>query len=182
MIRNVPTVAQIMSPKVFTLDPDMPISEAIDLLLSRKASGAPVVDKEGRLVGILSEKDCLRVLSNEMWDGESTVRDKVRDYASDVKQSLEPQMDLFSAAQRFLQCHFATLPVIEGDQLVGIITRQDMLRGVKRFQQALLQEKLHEQHALKVYQHPASIDEMQEVASVANKEQLASLLSRRHGE
>lgn len=182
MIKYVPTVSEIMSTKVFTLDPDMHISEAIDLLLYRKASGAPVVDNEGRLIGILSEKDCLRVLSNETWDGEATVHGRVRDYVSTVKQAVEPQMDLFSAAQRFLHCHFATLPVVEGDRLVGIITRQDMLRGIKRFQLALSQSKRDEEHALKVSQRPASINEMQEIASIANKEQLASLLSRRHGE
>ena len=57
------TAADIMTRSVVTLSPDMDIYGAVQLLLKKEISGAPVVSPEGRLVGVLSEKDCLKVLA-----------------------------------------------------------------------------------------------------------------------
>ena len=53
------TVADYMTREVVTVQPDVPVSEVIVLLLKHKISGMPVVDQDGQVVGILSERDCL---------------------------------------------------------------------------------------------------------------------------
>ena len=63
------TAADIMTKKVVTLSPDDDIYTAMRTLLKKKISGAPVVDGDGTVVGVLSEKDCLKVMSAVAFDG-----------------------------------------------------------------------------------------------------------------
>ena len=61
-MENIFTVNEYMKKKLITLQPDMNIFTAIDLLIQNHISGAPVVDKKGNLIGILSERDCLDLM------------------------------------------------------------------------------------------------------------------------
>ena len=61
---RVPTAADIMRRTLVTLTPEMPIFDAVRTLLKHEISGAPVVDADGRIVGICSELDCLRILAS----------------------------------------------------------------------------------------------------------------------
>ncbi len=180
MIYTVPQAKDCMSTVLYTVTADQGIFDALDMLLARRTPGAPVLDNAGKLVGILSEKDCLRVLTNDTWD--AMVGGKVRDYMSEIRERIEPNMDLFAAAHRFLNCNFASLPVIDGEELVGVITRRDVLRGIKQFQLMIEKAKKKEEHDLKVLQRPSSIDEMQQLARSQKRENLAALFSQRRDE
>ena len=61
--------SEIMNTSVVTFRPDTDIYEAIRTFLKNRFSGAPVIDAEAKVIGILSELDCLRVLTAEAWDG-----------------------------------------------------------------------------------------------------------------
>ncbi|MBN2310719.1 MAG: hypothetical protein JXR94_17230 [Candidatus Hydrogenedentes bacterium] len=89
-------------------------------------------------------------------------------------------MDLFAAAQLFLESNFGVLPVLEGDRLVGQLRRRDMLMGARRLQRAVAREMAEEGASLKAMQHPESIQELQRLTGSQKKEQLAAVLSRRH--
>lgn len=172
-------VSDLMSKVVFTLRPDTDVHDAIDVLASKKASSAPVVEADGHLVGVLTEKDCLRVLSHSAWD--ALAGGKVADYMSPVKETIQPQMDLFAVAHLFVSSNFASLPVVENDRLVGSISRQDILRGIKDLQRDLAAAKKSEEQALKMMQDPASIEEFQRLAATHGKEHLAAVFTMRHG-
>ena len=87
------TAADIMARSVVTLSPDMDIYGAVQLLLKKEISGAPVVDPEGRLVGVLSEKDCLKVLAGGALDG--LPEGKVSDYMTRSVESVTPTTSLY---------------------------------------------------------------------------------------
>ncbi len=72
------TAAKIMTRLVLTLSPDADISDAMHSMLKKKAPEAPVMDRDGNLVGMLSETDCLRVLCSEAFEG--TPEGKVSNY------------------------------------------------------------------------------------------------------
>ena len=61
------TVADIMATRLITVPPDMNIHEAIRILLDKRISGAPVVDENGALVGMLSKKDCLKIVFSSQY-------------------------------------------------------------------------------------------------------------------
>jgi CBS domain-containing protein len=117
-----------MATDVTTFSPDMEILRAMEMLLEKKFSGAPVVDENGRLVGVLSKKDCLKAALNasyhQEWGG------AVADYMSNRVETLDADLDLVAAAERFLASHYRRFPVMEGGRMIGQISRADLLRAL----------------------------------------------------
>jgi len=120
------TVADIMETRLVTFTPDMNIHEAIRILLDKRISGAPVVDTNGALIGVLSKKDCLKIVFSSRyyddWGG------PVRDFMSTPAETLDADQDLVSAAQHFLDSHFRRFPVLRDGKLVGQVSRYDILK------------------------------------------------------
>jgi len=127
---NVPVVREFMVTKLVTLRPEMDIFVAIDLLLKHHISGAPVVDAEQRLVGILSEKDCLRVVASGAFHRSAS--GQVEDYMSREVQTVDPEADVFRVADMFLTRSFRRLPVLEQGKLVGQVSRRDVLNASRK--------------------------------------------------
>lgn len=129
-MQPLPTVQEVMDTKVPTLPPWMPVLDAIDFLLKNKVTGAPVVDGEGALLGILTEKDCLQLVARSA-DPES-VSDLVRDLMTTQLVTIPPTMDIYYTAGLFLKHSFRRLPVVEEGRLVGAVTRFDILRAIRQ--------------------------------------------------
>jgi CBS domain-containing protein len=121
-------VADIMATELVTFSPDTIIHKAIQVLLSQRLSGAPVIDETRRLVGVLSKKDCLKIaLSSSYyqdWGG------TVQEYMSANVVTLDADTDLVSAAEFFLGSNYRRFPVMRDGQLVGQISRTDVLRAL----------------------------------------------------
>jgi CBS domain-containing protein len=118
-----------MDSVVPTLSPDTDVLAAVDFLLSKHVTGAPVVDEENRVVGMITEKDCLRLLSTGM---EADVpRGRVRDFMTTAVTTIEPTMNVYYVAGLFLRANFRRLPVVENGKLIGAITRFDILRVIQ---------------------------------------------------
>ena len=109
--------ADIMTRSVVTLAPDLDIYGAMQCLLKKKISGAPVVDSDGRLVGMLSEKDCLKVLAGEALDG--LPEGKVSDYMTRSVESITPTTSIYDVVHNFLQLHVRRLPVVDQTRARG---------------------------------------------------------------
>lgn len=123
-----PIVRDYMDKVVPTVSPDTDILEAVDFLLERHVTGAPVVDANGAVVGMLTEKDCLRLLSTGM---EADVpRGTVRDFMTKEVSSATSDMNIYFVAGMFLKANYRRLPVIDKGKLVGAITRFDVLRVI----------------------------------------------------
>ena len=110
-------VRDFMATNVLTFRPDMSIREAVHILVEHKYSGAPVVDGAGRIVGMLSEKDCLRVAVLAGLPGEA----RVGEHMSKEVESVEPDTDLLDVAEGFMQAPYKRFPVVADGVLVGQI-------------------------------------------------------------
>jgi len=173
-----PTARDWMTSNPLTFSPEQELFEAIDLLLKNSFAAAPVVDQKDELLGMLTEKDCLRVLSNLTYD-EDLQGGQVRDYLSAIRLHCEQQMDLFRVAEMFLSTNFPLLPVVEGGLLCGVISRRDMLRGIRAFRSQLLQMKgAQEAAAGHQADRPRSIESLQRTVANQTKDQLVRLLGR----
>ncbi len=122
------TVADIMATELVTFSPDMNIHDAIRVLLDRRISGAPVVDANGALVGVLSKKDGLKIAFSSQYHGDRG--GAVREFMSAPVQTLDAGLDLVGAAQHFLGSHFRRFPVLRGGKLVGQVSRYDVLKAL----------------------------------------------------
>ena len=126
---RLPVVRDHMDRHAATLRPESDILDAIGFLLEKRVTGAPVVDKSGRLVGILTEKDCLRLVAAGV-EG-NLPRGSVANFMTANPETIPPEMDVYFAAGLFLKRNFRRFPVVEGGKLVGAITRFDILRVIK---------------------------------------------------
>jgi CBS domain-containing protein len=124
-----PVVRDYMDKVVPTLSPETAILEAVDFLLANHVTGAPVVDSTGKVVGILTEKDCLQLLSTGM-DSDKP-RGAVRDFMTPDVVSVPSHMNVYFLAGMFLKANYRRLLVIDGGKLVGAITRFDILRVIQ---------------------------------------------------
>ncbi len=124
------TVRDIMTKTPVTLKPEMTIEQAIDVLLKNKISGATVVDDQKQVVGVLSEKDCLRVFANGAFNMLPGAH--VSEYMSREVMTISPDADLFTVAGLFIAQPFRRLPVIENGHLIGQVSRRDVLAGSRK--------------------------------------------------
>lgn len=120
------TVADIMATELFTVSPEMNIHEAIRILLDRRISGAPVVDANGVLVGMLSKKDCLKIVFSAQYHDDRG--GPVSEFMSAPVETLDADLDIVSAAQAFLDSHYRRFPVLRDGRLVGQVSRYDVLK------------------------------------------------------
>ncbi len=130
---------EIMVTKLITLRPDMDAFDAIELLLKHKISGAPVVDASRQLLGVFSEKCSMSVVMEGAYQQLPT--NDVAAFMDKSPRTIDEDVDLLSIAQIFLETPYRRLPVLRDGELVGQISRRDLLQAVHRtFKQAPSQD------------------------------------------
>jgi CBS domain-containing protein len=117
-----------MATELLTFSPHMEVMQALRELVKRGHSGAPVVDDKGALVGMLSEKDCLKVAVLSNFEGVSP--GVVGDFMAKTVITITPETSILDVASRFIDAQFKRLPVVENGKLVGQISRSDVLRAI----------------------------------------------------
>ena len=105
-----------------------PISDVINILIKNNVSGAPVVDEDNKVIGYVSEQDCIhQVLADSYYCEMTTVVNKVMSEQVVTVSPKDNIVDLASQMQNGKPKHF---PVVEAGKLVGLIRRSDILRAL----------------------------------------------------
>ena len=123
-------VRDFMIRRLVTLSPQTEILQALQTLIEKDIAGAPVVDESGVLVGMLTEKDCMQVALNATYHSE--YGGVVADFMSSPAVSVSPDEGLVDVVKRFLDVNYHRYPVVENGQLVGQISRRDVMRALGR--------------------------------------------------
>ena len=126
-------VRDYMTSRLVTFHPNDNVVEAMAQFLANSISGAPVVDDDGNMVGILSEVDLMQVIVQDSYYDESI--GVVRDYMRTEVDTIDPEMDIYSLAERFVKEHRRRFPVVSNGKLLGQISRRDVLRAAEEFLQ-----------------------------------------------
>jgi len=136
--KSAPRAADYMTRQVHVVTPDMPLSEVIQFLLKQKISNAPVVEKQNQkkhLIGFISERDCLEFLSNEAFYGCPSPPQTAKTIMRMHPVCVSPETELFTLASIF-SCHsYRHLPVVENNELIGIVSRRDVLKAMDEYYQ-----------------------------------------------
>lgn len=122
-------VRDYMAGKLVTFKPDMDVLDAIHELVHHRIAGAPVVDDQGELIGMLSELDCMKVALNAGYYSDRG--GPVSDFMTADVETVDADMSIVDLAQRFLQSKFRRFPVLHENRLVGQISRRDVLRALE---------------------------------------------------
>lgn len=123
------SVRDYMSSRLMTFTPEMEVMNAVHQLVKSGHSGAPVVDASGKLVGMLSERDCLQIAMVAAQD--TCVAGPISQYMSTKLETVSSDMSLAQLAGLFVtNSHFRRYPVVDDGKLVGQISRSDVLRAI----------------------------------------------------
>ena len=130
---NYELISKYMVPlgQMVTLGPDQSIREAIDIILEKRISGAPVLDDQRRLVGNLSEKDCLRIIVDKATQNLPVEDKKVSDYMATNVFTISPTANVVEAAIEFLSSPIRRYAVVDKGVLIGEISRREILRAAQ---------------------------------------------------
>ena len=124
-------VRDYMARHLVTLQPDDEVLRAIHTLIENKVAGAPVLDKDGNLVGLLTEKDCMQVVVNATYYSE--YGGLVSDFMSTEVEVMDANDSIVEVAERFLNKRYHRYPVMDNNRLVGQISRADVMRALGEF-------------------------------------------------
>ena len=124
-------VSEHMTPlaKLITLRPEDGIGMAMNAMTKNNISGAPVLGGDGNLVGIISEKDCLKVIIDEIYHNLPPKEATVGNYMSKSVKTVDYAMNIIDVANKFIEYPYKRYPVIKDGKLVGQISRGDALKA-----------------------------------------------------
>jgi len=118
------TLAGIVKADFITVAPEDTLGEVAERM-TRQNTGAVVVKDFGRLIGILTERDMLRAMAARVHTSDA----RVRQWMTEDPQTASPDMDLDEAAQVMLDNGFRHLPVVDGSNVLGIVSLRRVLGG-----------------------------------------------------
>jgi CBS domain-containing protein len=118
----------IMTREVVTVSPSLPVKMLANLLIKNQISGAPVADKKGQIVGLVSETDLIAKKGKQ-----------VKTIMSNKVVQITEETPVEEIARLMIAHKIRRLPVMRGKSLVGIVSRADVVGAIARGQHIALQ-------------------------------------------
>jgi len=126
-----PLVTDYMTRDLITFEIDTPIDVVIKSLLENRISGAPILNNDGKVVGLIDDKDCLNTLVGISYNQLPTTKNTAADYMSNVMKTISENLSILQVAHVFVSTPYKRLLVMdENEMLVGSISRRDVLRAI----------------------------------------------------
>ena len=122
-------VSDYMSREIITFRPEQKVEEVIQTLIKYKISGGPVVNNNNELVGVISEGDCLKQISESRYYNMPMEQHTVENRMVKDVETIDGNMNIFDAANKFLDSKVRRFPIVEGGKLVGLISQKDVLKA-----------------------------------------------------
>ena len=120
-------VKDIMTTNLILFTIDQSIHEVMNSFIKNKISGGPVVDDRGKLIGVISEADCMKEISDSRYFNMPILDKTVGHFMTKEVETLPASMTLFDAASKFHDTSRRRFPVLENGKLVGQISRKDIV-------------------------------------------------------
>lgn len=137
------TAEEVMKKDLITLGPDNRLSEARIIMRDKRISGIPIVDNEGRLIGLVSTERIIRALE------EGVIDKKIKEYMTPKERivSFKPKDNFEKIVETFERYRYGRYPVVDEEgRLLGLITKHDILRAIlKRFHSIYIHDKRREE-------------------------------------
>ncbi len=129
-------VSDYMTSTLITFKPEDSIEHVIQTLLGNKISGGPVVNEKNELIGIISEGDCIKQISESRYynmplESEWTVEK----FMIKEVETIDGNMNIFDAANKFLESKIRRFPIVKEGKLVGQISQKDVLKAAMKLKE-----------------------------------------------
>jgi len=120
-------VKDIMTTNLILFTVDQSIHEVMNAFIANKISGGPVVDDKGKLIGVISEADCMKEISDSRYFNMPILDKTVGHFMTKEVEILPASMTLFDAASKFHDTSRRRFPVLDNNKLVGQVSRKDIV-------------------------------------------------------
>lgn len=132
VLKEYEPITKYMAKNLITFIADTEIKVVIDTLLEKKISGAPVLNENNEIIGVIDDKDCLGTLVDSAYHNVPILNKKVSSYMTEVYKTIGIESDIVDAANEFLNSSYKRLLVVDDDgKLKGQISRRDILRAIQ---------------------------------------------------
>jgi CBS domain-containing protein len=122
-------VKDYMTTNLITFKPEQPVEDVIHSLIKNKISGAPVVNESNELIGMISEGDCLKQISESRYYNMPMEQHTVENRMIKDVETIDGEMNVFDAANVFLNTKRRRFPIVKEGKLVGQISQKDILKA-----------------------------------------------------
>ena len=122
-------VSDYMTRNLITFRPDQSVEEVIEKLIRNRISGGPVVNDKNELIGIISEGDCIRHISESRYYNMPIGKSQVENHMVRNVETIDGNMNIFDAAKKFLEAKRRRFPILENGKLAGQISQMDILKA-----------------------------------------------------
>ncbi|OEK09463.1 inosine-5-monophosphate dehydrogenase [Flavivirga aquatica] len=122
-------VSDYMSTNLITFTPNQAIESVMESLIKYRISGGPVVNDKNELVGIISEGDCIKQISESRYYNMPMQDKTIEKYMAVNVETIDGNMNIFDAANKFLNAKRRRFPIVENGKLVGQISQKDVLKA-----------------------------------------------------
>lgn len=122
-------VSDYMTTNLITFTPDQSIESVMQSLIKYRISGGPVVNANKELIGIISEGDCIKQISESRYYNMPIQDHTIEKYMVKNVDTIDGNMNIFDAANKFLASKRRRFPIVENGQLVGQISQKDVLKA-----------------------------------------------------
>ena len=124
-------VSDYMSRKLITFKSEDLIEKVIDSLIKHRISGGPVVNDKHELIGIISEGDCIKQVSESRYHNLPMENNTVGKCMITNVDTIDGNLNIFDAANKFLESKHRRFPIVENGKLVGQISQKDILKAAR---------------------------------------------------
>jgi len=122
-------VSDYMTRNLITFREDQTVLEVMEKLIKHRISGAPVVNENFELVGIISEGDCIKQISESRYYNQPMNNVTVEQHMVKDVETINGDLNVFDAAQKFVKSKRRRFPIVENGKLVGQISQKDVLKA-----------------------------------------------------
>lgn len=134
------TVAQLLTlkqkHKIYTIAPHTTVDDALSMMALRNIGALPVVEN-GRLVGIVSERDYVRKIHRH---GHPSTKIQVASIMSSPVLTVASNQTIRECMSLFIDCYLRHLPVVDEDQLIGLLSIGDIVKAMITEQDQLIEQ------------------------------------------
>ncbi|MDO5969271.1 CBS domain-containing protein [Flavivirga aquimarina] len=122
-------VSDYMTTNLITFKSNQRIEQVIDAIIKYRISGAPVINEKNELIGVISEGDCIKQISESRYYNMPMNNDTVEKHMVKNVETIDGNMNIFDAANKFLESKRRRFPIVENGKLVGQISQKDILKA-----------------------------------------------------
>lgn len=122
-------VSDYMTRSIITFQPDQSVLEVMNTLIKYRISGGPVVNEKNELMGIISEGDCIKQISESRYYNQPLENIQVEQHMAKNVETIEGTMNIFDAADKFLKSKRRRFPILENGKLIGLISQKDIIKA-----------------------------------------------------